>query len=290
MALGNTPTRETTISVEASKSFVLGVLFEYVDGTAVDVSGDTLRFVAVNSTFTEVLTVEADPDIDNPAMQQFSFQADDLTLTPGTYLYDVTRIEADGFSTPILKGTLEIGANADSFDTNEFTQHSNGSDITVYLREHDLVQVKLNRGDRGPKGEGAIVVEGRDPEISPRGVFYLDIDAPDLELPGPPVPGPQGPAGSVGPQGPAGSASNVTGGTFYQLYPGGAPAYVDIPLTASPTGNWTGGASSYKAESGTTACVVSGSCLITGPALRVFAIGNFGETDLIAFQWYAIAY
>lgn len=57
-----------------------------------------------------------------------------------------------------------------------------------------------------PWGRGVPVGEGPDVDPAPNGTFWLDTDAPDLQIPGPPVPGPQGPQGPEGPEGPQGPA------------------------------------------------------------------------------------
>ncbi len=151
MVLGNTPRRETNIAVEANKSFAFGVYFKAQDETPVDLTGCVLRFVAAELSHwggTEVLSVEATPMVDNAGMLQFEFQAEDLALTPGTYAYDVTLIPPSGYSTPVLKGHLEVGSNTD-FDTSNVykTGVGTGSDVTVYLKHRDLVEVTIERVD-----------------------------------------------------------------------------------------------------------------------------------------------
>jgi hypothetical protein len=151
MAFGNTPRRETNIAVEANKSFAFGILFKAQDGTPVDLSTSTLRFVAAELGHrggNEVLSVVASTMDENAAMQQFEFQAEDLALPPGSYPYDVTLIPESGYSTPILKGTLEIGSNTDVDTSNVYTSDvTTGSNVTVYLNQHDLVEVTIERVD-----------------------------------------------------------------------------------------------------------------------------------------------
>lgn len=151
MALGNTPRRETNIAVEANKSFTFGIWFKSADGTPIDLTGSTIRFVAAQLAHrngVEVLSLTAVPMEDNPGMQQFEFQAEDLALPPGTYPYDVTLIPPSGYSTPILKGHLEIGTNTDVNTNNVYDSGlGTGTDVTVYLNEHDLVEVTIERVD-----------------------------------------------------------------------------------------------------------------------------------------------
>jgi hypothetical protein len=152
VALGNTPRRETNIAVEASKSYVLGMRFITTDAdrSPVDLTDCILRFVATEPPqrgSTEVLTILAEFDQPTSGLAQFKFQAADLTLEPGSYAYDVTLVPPSGYSTPILKGYLEIGSNTDLDDTNVFGQLNVTSDITVIMDEHDSITIEIERVD-----------------------------------------------------------------------------------------------------------------------------------------------
>lgn len=150
MALGNTPRRETNIAVEANKSYSFGVWLKAADGTQVDMSSSVLRFVATESAYhsgAEVLNVEAIPMLEQPDMQQFEFQAEDLALTPGSYSYDITLYPPSGYSIPLLKGQMEIGANSDGDTSNVFSDVGTGTDVIVELNGKDVVEVTVERVD-----------------------------------------------------------------------------------------------------------------------------------------------
>jgi hypothetical protein len=154
VALGNTPRRETNIAVEASKSYVLGMYFiqraNEDTPEPVDLTDCELRFVATDPPqrgSTEVLSLIAVMDQPETGLAQFKFQAADLTLEPGQYAYDVTLLPPSGYSTPILKGYLEIGANTDLEDTNVYGNLNVTSDITVILDEHDSITIEIERID-----------------------------------------------------------------------------------------------------------------------------------------------
>jgi len=151
MAIGNTPTRETNITVEANRSFAFGIWFKAEDGTPIDLTDSVLRFVASEMAHfggTEVLSSIATPMADNKGMMQFEFQASDLALTPSTYAYDVTLVPPSGYSTPILKGHLVVGNNTDEDISNIYqTGVSTGADVTVYLKDRDVVEIKVERVD-----------------------------------------------------------------------------------------------------------------------------------------------
>ena len=150
MALGNTPRQETNIAVEANKSYAFGVWFKAADKTPVDLTGSELRFVATESAYhsgAEVISLVAIPMLDQPDMQQFEFQAEDLALDPGSYTYDITLVPPSGYSIPILKGQMEIGPNSDQDVSNTFSDISTGTDIIVELSGKDVVEVTVERVD-----------------------------------------------------------------------------------------------------------------------------------------------
>lgn len=150
MALGNTPRRETNIAVEASKSYVLGLRFVMSDGAPVDLTGCVLRFVATEPPrrgSVEVLTLIAELDQPAAGLALFKFQAADLSLDPGSYAYDVTLVPPSGYSSPILKGFLTVGANTDLDVSNVFDQLNTTSDITVVMDEHDAITIEIERVD-----------------------------------------------------------------------------------------------------------------------------------------------
>ena len=150
MALGNTPRRETNIAVEANKSYSFGIWLKTAEGTPVDLTGSELRFVATENAYhngAEVISLVAIPMLDQPDMQQFEFQAEDLAFTPGSYSYDVTLVPPSGYSIPILKGQLEIGTNSDQDISNTFSDVSTGTDVIVQLNGTDVVEVTVERVD-----------------------------------------------------------------------------------------------------------------------------------------------
>jgi hypothetical protein len=156
VALGNTPRRETNLAVEASKSYVLGLYFvqqsanESDEPFPLDLTGCEVRFVMAEPPqrgSTEVLTMLAVLEQPETGLAQLRFQAADLTLEPGSYAYDVTLIPPSGYSTPILKGYVEVGANTDIYDENVYTNLNITTDITVEVVGHDSVTVIIERVD-----------------------------------------------------------------------------------------------------------------------------------------------
>ena len=150
MALGNTPRLETNFAVEANRSYAFGVWFKSADETPIDLTDSVLRFVATENAYhtgAEVISKVAVPMLDQPDMQQFEFQAEDLALDAGSYAYDITLIPPSGYSIPILKGQLEVGANSDLDTDNVFTDISTGTDVIIQLYGTDVVEVTVERVD-----------------------------------------------------------------------------------------------------------------------------------------------
>jgi hypothetical protein len=126
------------------------VWFKSADNTPIDLTDSVLRFVATENAYhtgAEVISKVAVPMLDQPDMQQFEFQAEDLALDAGSYAYDITLIPPSGYSIPILKGQLEVGANSDLDTDNVFTDISTGTDIIVDLAGTDVVEVTIERVD-----------------------------------------------------------------------------------------------------------------------------------------------
>jgi hypothetical protein len=150
VALGNTPRRETNISVEASKSYALGMRFIMEDGAPVDITGCIVRLVMAEPPQrgnTEVLNLVAFMDAPLNGLCSFRFQAEDLAVEPYQYAFDITLVPPSGYSTPILKGFIDVGPNTDLDDTNVYSELNSTSDVTVTLVENDVVQIVIERVD-----------------------------------------------------------------------------------------------------------------------------------------------
>lgn len=150
MALGNTPNRETSFAVEASKSYAFGVRFITEDGLPVDITDCVVRMVLTDSPYqggTEVLSTVAVSEDPSSGFTWFSLQAEDLALEPGTYSYDITFLPPSGYSTPIIKGFFEIGTNTDQDSSNIYENINSSSDITVTMAGGDLVSITIERVD-----------------------------------------------------------------------------------------------------------------------------------------------
>lgn len=150
MAIGNTPRRETNFQLDASKSYAFSIRFLDMTGATLDLTGATVRLVAArpaNQGGSEILDLEAVDANKAEGWVQFQFQAEDLALAVGAYPYDVTLIPVSGYSTPIIKGYLEIGANTDVDTSNTYEFVPPVSEVTAVLNGGDLINVTIERID-----------------------------------------------------------------------------------------------------------------------------------------------
>lgn len=148
MTLGNTPRTEVNFALEASKSFSFGITFTNLDGSPFDLGTAILRLVAVEPSHlggSEALNNEALFTDSSNGFAQFNFQAEDLALEPGSYGYDVTYVPLDGYSIPILKGSIELGPNTDLDTSNVYLTTHYVSDVTVVLDHGDVIKVTVER-------------------------------------------------------------------------------------------------------------------------------------------------
>ena len=145
-AAGSSPTAPATRSASPRGRMVPGRL----PTTPPSDSRCEVRFVMADPPqrgAAEVLSMTAVLDQPETGLAQLKFQAADLALEPGQYAYDVTLYPPSGYSTPILKGYVDIGANTDIYDENVYTNLNITTDITVMVAGHDSVTVIIERVD-----------------------------------------------------------------------------------------------------------------------------------------------
>jgi hypothetical protein len=141
MNLGNRPQQQTTFCVEANKSFAFGLRFVKPDYTPYDLTGSTARIVLAAPTHLgsiEMLSMLAESSAPETGRTQVNFQAADLQLEAFEYPFDLTWVQANGYSLPVLKGTFDVQNNTDFDVTNDYTSVDVGSDFTVVV-EHERV-------------------------------------------------------------------------------------------------------------------------------------------------------
>lgn len=150
MALGNTPRVETNFYVEPNKSYAFGISFQDIDHDPIDLDGAIIRMVIANDAYRgggEILEKTALLIVPDQGLCQFQFQAAELDLQDGQYVYDITFTATSGYSTPILKGYFEVGTNVDYNSSNTYVDVNTGSEITVVMDNIDVVQITVEKID-----------------------------------------------------------------------------------------------------------------------------------------------
>ena len=107
-ALGNSPRQHTTLTLEARKSYAFGLKFLHRSSKQpVDITGAMVRLTASNGT-QQILDVDAQVLDAELGLVQFNLQAAQLDLTPAEYPFAVTLVSGTGYSTLVLKGSIDL--------------------------------------------------------------------------------------------------------------------------------------------------------------------------------------
>lgn len=173
--LGNSPGQATILRVEARKSFALGLHLRDPKNRPVDLTGCTLTIVAREVPITaesenflaeDALAVVPDP---TTGYARFEIQAASLDQKPGEYPYAIVLQTAEGYSSVIVKGVLDIQQNTE-FDSVHYAYEGVNApqSLTVLLREANSINVYV--GGQLPPGMNYVrdsvmeVLENFDPD------------------------------------------------------------------------------------------------------------------------------
>jgi microcystin-dependent protein len=218
--LGNTPSSQYDFYLEQAKSFAFTMRFflkELVNDTRVpyDLTSAVVR-MAVDMPArlggTAVLEAFAE-DLDRPnGAVKFQLQAAELDLEPGEYPYDITLLSSNGYTSPVMKGTIHIGANADDDTSNTYSFTNPGTELGVEIHNGATVSISIENPDflMGPPGRTTgLFIQDFEPDPEGAGDFpyalWVDTDADEVGV------GPAGPAGPAGPPGPQGTGLTIKG-------------------------------------------------------------------------------
>lgn len=120
--LTNTPRASLGLELERRKSFMLQVTVLNNDGTAMDLTGCTMRFVLKDTHYDDDnldlnnLLVNNEASITAPltGVAVFAFQAAELDEEPGEYYGTIVLWTPDGYSLVLLKPTVQLLENNES--------------------------------------------------------------------------------------------------------------------------------------------------------------------------------
>jgi hypothetical protein len=149
--LGNSPSRELVIRLEARKSFELGLWLKDSNGRGLDLTGCTIVWVAKKPPLDPADTDDSDNLFTNGTAQlvssgvgyaRFNLQASDLDHKAGEYPYSIILIDPDGYSSVLAKGTLEILVNTEYASVGHTYSPANPpTSLNISLRDKNVVEI-----------------------------------------------------------------------------------------------------------------------------------------------------
>ena len=150
--LSNSPKQALNFDLERRKSFTFRVRLRFTNGTRVDLTGCTLRFVMkqlgmdddhfdLNNLIVNSTATVGDP-VSGDAV--FAFQAAELDGDPGEYGYSIVLWSPDNFSTVLAKGVVNLVDNSEAHSMHRFYSETNpASALELTLRGGDVVELNV---------------------------------------------------------------------------------------------------------------------------------------------------
>lgn len=176
-SIGNSPQQHTILRLEARKSFVLGVLITNPHGRPANLEGCTLTIVAkppdavTQDDDANLLAQDAEAIIVAPELgyARFEIQAATLDHEPGEYPFAIVLITDSGYSSVLVKGTLDLQQNTEfSSVGHSFSAGLDSQRIDVVLQGRNVLHVSLGTqpppGWRWLRDDVAETIESFDPD------------------------------------------------------------------------------------------------------------------------------
>ena len=207
--ISNTPLETTVLRLEQGKSFSFGLVVTEPNTEQIDLAGCEVFFtlkVSANKTLRKTGVLLGKGEV------RFDLQAKDTDLPARDYSYVVTLITEGGYSSAVMKGTVEILENPDTSTSNVYGPLTAPQRLRVILSGTQVVQIVA--APQLPNTLGGVKFA----RISEAGHLILVLED-DREVdigyvrgpagvPGgsgvPGIPGGDGPMGPEGPRGPQG--------------------------------------------------------------------------------------
>lgn len=148
--LSNSPKQTLNFDLERRKSFTFRTRLRHKDGTLVDLSGCTLRFVMKQQGAEEDpfdlnnLIVNHEANIGDPSSGEamFAFQAAELDGDPGEYDYSIVLWTPDNYSTVLCKGVVNLVGNSESHSMHRmYSAMRPGSTVDLQIKSDDVVEI-----------------------------------------------------------------------------------------------------------------------------------------------------
>lgn len=136
--IGNSPSSHTLLRLEARKSFALGIRVLDRLGRDADLTGCSLRLVIKaeeTASAPNLVAADANAVIELPldGFGLFRLQAATLDIEPREYPFAIVLTTAEGYTSVIVKGSVEIVQNVDFDDSSVFTLALPTQTITAEL-------------------------------------------------------------------------------------------------------------------------------------------------------------
>ena len=150
--LSNSPKQALNFDLERRKSFTFRVRLKYSDGSLVNLTGCTLRFVMKEQGTDDDhfdlnnLIVNSEATIGSPTTGEavFAFQAAELDSDPGEYSYSIVLWSPDSFSTVLAKGVVNLLDNSEAHSMHRlYSATTPTSALELTLRGGDVVEVEV---------------------------------------------------------------------------------------------------------------------------------------------------
>lgn len=150
--LSNSPKQALNFDLERRKSFTFRVRLRYSDGSLVNLTGCTLRFVMKEQGTDDDhfdlnnLIVNSTATIGSPTTGEavFAFQAAELDSDPGEYSYSIVLWSPDSFSTVLTKGVVNLLDNSEAHSMHRlYSSTAPTSALELTLRGGDVVEVEV---------------------------------------------------------------------------------------------------------------------------------------------------
>jgi hypothetical protein len=155
------------LRVEARTSYALGIKFvKRSDRSAVDLT-DAVVALTVKApkrkggalVVSQNAELVGDPSL---GLTQFALQAEDLDLAAGEYPFLVTLVTGLGYSTPVIKGFLEILENTGDSTAEVYPAISPSSNLAAYVESGDVVEVRIDSVDGLTVAVSTMLVEAQE--------------------------------------------------------------------------------------------------------------------------------
>ncbi len=151
--LGNSPSKETILRLEARKSFSFHLAVMDPERRPISLTGATLRIVMKQSPMDAADTDDGDNLIAADTavlvdaargLARFDIQASDLNLPTGEYQFAVVLKAASGYSTVLVKGLVDLQQNTEFTSVaSAFSTAQPAQQLEVLLRGSTTVEVTV---------------------------------------------------------------------------------------------------------------------------------------------------